>query len=301
MSAQADSVKSILYALGANFAIALAKSVGAFYTGSASMLAEAIHSFADCGNQALLLYGLKSAKQAPSPDFPLGYGKAIYFWSFIVALILFSMGGLFSIYEGVHKLSATDILSAPWVAVAILVFGIIAESFSLYGCLREVNKVRASRTLWRWFRDSRQSELIVILGEDIAALFGLVFALSAILLTVVTGNPVFDALGSIAIGALLIVVAFGIGVEVKDLLIGQSVEESEREAIRGFIAGQREVARVFNVITLQLGKEIMVAVKAEIRETDGRRMIVQINAVEKRLRERFPAVRWIFFEPDVAD
>ena len=162
MSAQADSVKSILYALGANFAIALAKSAGAFYTGSASMLAEAIHSFADCGNQALLLYGLKSAKQPPSPDFPLGYGKAIYFWSFIVALILFSMGGLFSIYEGVHKLSATDALSSPWVAVAILVFGIIAESFSLYGCLREVNKVRAGRTLWRWFRDSRQSELIVI-------------------------------------------------------------------------------------------------------------------------------------------
>ena len=301
MSAQADSVKSILYALGANLAIAVSKLAGALYTGSASMLAEAIHSFADCGNQGLLLYGLKNAKQPPSPDFPLGYGKAIYFWSFIVALILFSMGGLFSIYEGVHKLGSHDEIKSPWVAVAILVFGVIAESFSLYGCLREINKVRGNRSLWRWFRDSRQSELIVILGEDIAALFGLVFALSAILLAVVTGNPMFDALGSIAIGALLIVVAILVGMEVKSLLIGQSVEPAEREAIRDFIASQPEVRRVFSTITLQLGQEIMLAVKAEMREADGRRMIDQINAVEERLHERFPAVRWIFFEPDVVD
>ena len=301
MSAQADSVKSIFYALAANLAIAAAKFAGALYTGSASMLAEAIHSCADCGNQGLLLYGLKNAKQPPSPDFPLGYGKAIYFWSFIVALILFSMGGLFSIYEGVHKLGAHEAISSPWVAVAILVFGIIAESFSLYGCLTEINKVRSGRRLWRWFRESRQSELIVILGEDIAALFGLVFALAAISLAVVSGNPMFDALGSIAIGVLLIVVAILVGAEVKSLLIGQSVEPAEREAIRDFIAGHAEVKSVMNLITLQLGQEVMLAVKAEMHETDGRRMIDQINGIEERLRERFPAVRWIFFEPDVAD
>ena len=301
MSAQADSTKSILYALAANLAIAAAKFAGALYTGSASMLAEAIHSCADCGNQGLLLYGLKNAKQPPSPDFPLGYGKAIYFWSFIVALILFSMGGLFSIYEGMHKLGSHEPINSPWLAVAILVFGIIAESFSLYGCLTEINKVRNGRSLWRWFRESRQSELIVILAEDIAALFGLVFALSAISLAVVTGNPIYDALGSIAIGVLLIVVAILVGAEVKSLLIGQSVEPAEREAIREFIASQPEVRQVLHTVTLQLGQEVMLAVKAEMRETDVRRMKDQINAIEVRLRERFPAVRWIFFEPDVAD
>jgi len=301
MSAQADSVKSILYALGANAAIAVSKLAGALYTGSASMLAEAIHSFADCGNQGLLLYGLKNAKEPPSPEYPLGHGKAIYFWSFIVALILFSMGGLFSIYEGVHKLSEAETLSSPWVAVAILVFGVIAEAFSLYGCLQEINKIRAGRSLWTWFRESRQSELIVILGEDIAALFGLVFALFAILLTVVTGNPLFDAIGSIAIGALLILVAVGIGTEVKSLLIGQSVEASERELIRSFIAEQQGVAKVLNLLTLQLGQEIMIAVKAEMHAIESKLMIEHINNIEKRLKERFPGIRWIFFEPDIAD
>jgi len=301
MSSQADSVKSILYALVANMAIAVAKLAGAIHTGSAAMLAEAIHSFADCGNQGLLLYGLKVAKRPPSPDHPLGYGKAIYFWSFIVALILFSMGGLFSMYEGIHKLSATDPISAPWVAVGILTFGIIAESFSLYGCLREINKVRGGRSLWRWFRDSRQSELIVILGEDIAALFGLVFALVAILVTVVTGDPIFDAIGSIAIGVLLLLVAVGIGIEVKDLLIGQSVETADRDLIHKFISDHQEVAKVMNLITLQLGDGIMVAVKAEMRASETKLLIENINDVEKRLRERFPGIRWIFFEPDVAD
>ena len=301
MSAQADSVKSILYALGANAAIAVSKLAGALYTGSASMLAEAIHSFADCGNQGLLLYGLKNAKEPPSPEYPLGHGKAIYFWSFIVALILFSMGGLFSIYEGVHKLSEIETLSSPWVAVAILIFGVIAEGFSLYGCLQEINKIRAGRSLWKWFRESRQSELIVILGEDIAALFGLVFALCAILLTIVTGNPLFDAIGSIAIGTLLILVAIGIGTEVKSLLIGQSVEASERELIRSFIAEQQGVAKVLNLLTLQLGQEIMIAVKAEMHAIESKLMIEHINNIEKRLKERFPGIRWIFFEPDIAD
>jgi cation diffusion facilitator family transporter len=301
MSAQADSIKSILYALGANLAIAVSKLAGAIYTGSASMLAEAIHSFADCGNQGLLLYGLKKAKMPPSPDHPLGHGKAIYFWSFIVALILFSMGGLFSIYEGVHKLSSTEALSSPWVAVAILIFGVVAESFSLFGCLQEVNKVRAGRSLWQWFKDSRQSELIVILGEDIAALFGLVFALAAILLAIVTGNPIFDALGSIAIGILLIIVALFVGIEVKALLIGQSVEAPERELIHAFIVRQEEVAKVLNLITLQLGQEVMVAVKAQMHASEAKRMIEHINDIERRIHEQFPGIRWIFFEPDIAD
>src|SRR5687767_8790224 len=229
MAGKADSVRTILYALGANLAIAAAKTAAAIFTGSSAMLAEAIHSYADAGNQGLLLWGMKQAKRPPSPDYPLGWGKAVFFWSFIVALVLFSLGGLFSLYEGWHKLHATEGLNYPWVAVGILLFGIAAETVSLRACLHEVNKVRDGRTLWRWFRESRQSELVVILGEDIAALFGLVLALAAILITVMTGDPMWDALGSMSIGVLLIVVAIGIGIEIKALLIGQSAEpETER-------------------------------------------------------------------------
>ncbi|MGH8643408.1 MAG: cation diffusion facilitator family transporter, partial [Gammaproteobacteria bacterium] len=172
MSQQADSVKPILYALGANAAIALAKLYAAVSTGSSAMLAEAIHSVADCANQGLLLLGIKRAKRPASAEHPLGHGKAVYFWSFIVALMLFSMGGLFSVKEGAHKLHAQEPLSAPWLAIGVLVFSIAVEVVSLTGCLREVNKVRGQRSLWRWFRESRQSELIVVLGEDIAALLG---------------------------------------------------------------------------------------------------------------------------------
>ena len=203
-----NATKSIFLALGANFAIAVAKGVAAFITSSGSMLAEAIHSLADCGNQGLLLYGLKHSKKAPSPDHPLGYGRAIYFWSFIVALMLFSMGGLFSIYEGIHKLSATEPLNKPWIAIGVLIFGMIVEGGALAGCIREVNKVRGDRSLWTWFRESRRSELIVILGEDAAALCGLTFALIAVSLAMVTGNPIWDAIGSIGIGVLLVIVAF---------------------------------------------------------------------------------------------
>jgi cation diffusion facilitator family transporter len=207
MSAGADSVKSILFALGANFLIALAKTGGAIFTGSSSMLAEAIHSYADCANQGLLLWGMREGRRRPSLDHPLGHGKAIYFWSFIVALMLFSMGGLFSIYEGVHKLQAPEPVTNAWVAIAILVFGIAAESVSLWGCLREVNKDRGDQGLWRWFRTSRQSELLVVFAEDIAALGGLVLALVFISLAHVTGNPAWDAAGSICIGVLLVLVA----------------------------------------------------------------------------------------------
>jgi len=302
MSHQADSLKSIFFALGANAAIAAAKLFAAIHTGSNSMLAEAIHSFADCGNQGLLILGLKRAKRPPSPDFPLGYGKAIYFWSFIVALILFSMGGLFSIYEGIHKLEAHEGLESPWLAVGILIFSIAMESVSLYGCLREVNKARGNRGLWRWFRDTRQSELIVVLGEDVAALAGLVFALIAVGLTMVTGDPVYDAAGSIVIGALLVLVAVGIGVEISDLLIGQSVEPEVKQAIHEYLDKCEEVAQVFNLITLQLGSDVMVAVKAKMgRVAEMNEMIADINRCEAGLKTAFPQVKWVFFEPDTAD
>jgi cation diffusion facilitator family transporter len=302
MSAQADSLKSIFFALGANFAIAIAKTAGAVFTGSASMLAEAIHSFADCGNQALLIWGLKEAKRSASPDHPLGYGRAIYFWSFIVALMLFSMGGLFSIYEGAHKLHDNEPVKYAWVAVAILSFSIAAESVSLWGALREINKERGAQSLWRWFRTSRQSELLVILGEDLAALGGLVLALGFIGLAMLTGEPMWDAVGSICIGVLLILVAILVGIEVKALLVGQSAEPQVLAAMRTHLEAQPQVAQVCSLITQQLGSEIMVAVKARMRPLGSDVALVEaINTVERSLRAAFPQVRWVFFEPDLAD
>lgn len=300
MAGKGNARRAIVFALGANFLIFVAKLAAAWVTRSGAMMAEAVHSLADCGNQALLLLGIKKAQRPPSPDFPLGYGKEIYFWSFLVAMLLFSVGGVFSVYEGIHKLSHPEALKWPWVAVAVLVFGIAAESVSMAACLREVNRARGDMGLWRWFRTSRQSELIVIFGEDLAALFGLVFALVAVCLTMWTGNPLYDALGTLMIGALLIVIAVFIAVEVKGLLIGQSVDERQREAILAFLRDRPEVVQVFNLITLQLGNDTMVAVKAEIDSDASVPGVAEtINQVEVALRQRFPEVRWIFFEPDV--
>jgi len=300
--AGANSTKAVLYALGANGAIAVSKYVAAAITGSGSMLAEAVHSTADCGNQALLLFGLKRAKRPPSDDYPLGYGKEIYFWSFIVAIMLFSVGGLFSLYEGWHKLNHPEPLSYPLLALGVLLFGIVAESFSTWGCLREVNKVRGSRTVWQWFRTSRHAELVVILGEDIAALLGLTFAFVAVLLAWVTGNPMWDAVGGIAIGVLLIVVAVLVGVEVKQLLVGQGVEAPIREEMMAFLAAQPGVEKVLKLLTLHMGADVMVAVKARMRPQAGADALVEaVNRTEAAFAGRFPQVQWIFFEPDVAD
>jgi cation diffusion facilitator family transporter len=298
---KADSVRTILYALGANLAIALAKTGAAIATGSSSMLAEAIHSYADSGNQGLLLWGMKQAKRPPSPDYPLGWGKAVFFWSFIVALVLFSLGGLFSVYEGWHKLAHPEPLRYAWVAVGILVFGLAAEMVSLRACLHEVNKVRGGRTLWRWFRESRQSELVVILGEDLAALFGLALALAAVLSTMLTGNPAWDALGSMAIGVVLIVVAVLVGIEIKALLIGQSAEPETEARLRGFLQQQAGVEKVFRLLTLQLGTSLMVAVKVKMDAASVHDMIAAMNRAEAALRAEFPEIQWLFFEPDVAD
>lgn len=300
--AQADSLKSIFYALAANFSIAVAKLVAAIVTNSGSMMAESIHSFADCGNQGLLLLGIKRAKRPADSKHPLGYGKSIYFWSFIVAIMLFSMGGLFSIYEGSHKLHDTDGLTSPYIAIGVLVFAIIAEGLSLAGCIREVNKVRGQRSFYRWFRDTRQSELMVIFGEDLAALCGLVFALLAVGLTMITGNPIFDAMGSIVIGILLLVIAVMIGAEVKELIIGQGVEPYRLAAMQDFLNGREEISELFNLITLQLGNDVMVAIKARMAPQPSDIALVEaINGVEADFRQAFPEVVWCFFEPDIHD
>jgi cation diffusion facilitator family transporter len=295
MAGQADSLKSILFALFANSAIAVAKGIAAFITGSGAMLAEAIHSVADAGNQLLLILGLRQTRKLPTDDHPLGFGKSIYFWSFLVAVILFSLGGMFSVYEGVHKLQHPAPLSYPWVAIGVLVFAIAAEGVSLWGCMREVNKVRHGRSIFQWFRHSRSSALIVVFGEDIAALLG-------IAATLVTGNPLWDAIGTVSIGVLLIVIAVFVAVEVKDLLIGQSVEQFARDEMEGFLRARPEIRELFSLLTMQFGPDAMVAIKARMTPTGSEQgLVAAVNAVERDFRKRFPSVSWLFFEPDVAD
>jgi cation diffusion facilitator family transporter len=266
------------------------------------MLAEAIHSVADAGNQLLLILGLRQTRKLPTVDHPLGFGKSIYFWSFLVAVILFSIGGMFSVYEGVHKLLHPVPLSHPWVAIGVLVFAIVAEGISLWGCMREVNKERHGRSIFQWFRTSRTSALIVVFGEDIAALLGLVFALIAIAATLVTGNPFWDAVGTVSIGVLLLVVAVFIAVEVKDLLIGQSVEPRILEEMEAFLRARPEIRELFSLLTMQFGPDAMVAVKARMAPTGSEsQLIAAINTVETDFRSRFPSITWLFFEPDVVD
>ena len=298
----ANPTKAILLALGANFAIFVAKLFAAFVTGSGAMMAEAVHSLADCGNQGLLLLGIRQAKRPPSDEFPLGWGRALYFWSFLVAILLFSVGGMFSVYEGIHKLTNPEPLNKPWLAIGVLVFGIVVEGISMRGCMHEVNKSRGEQNLWTWFRQTRSSELLVIFGEDLAALIGLCLAALAVGATMLTGNLMFDAAGTIAIGILLIVVAVLVAIEVKALLIGQGMEPRRRDELLAFLKGRPEVAEVLNLITLQMGPDVMVAVKARMQPTaDNTLLIAAINTVEVAMKAEFGDVRWSFFEPDNVD
>ncbi len=267
------------------------------------MLAEAIHSYADSGNQILLFAGIRASKRKPNAEHPLGYGKSTFFWSFVVALILFSVGGLFSVYEGIHKLESHEGLQSPYIAIIVLSVSILLESASLYGCVTQIRKVkRKDESIIKWFSHSRQSELVVVLGEDVAALLGLMFALAAVILTIVTGNPVFDAIGSIGIGVLLVVVSMFLAVKIKGLLIGQSAEKETVDALKTFIEAQPQVETLISIITQQLGPEIMLAVKVKMQNTDsGTAQANQINDCEKAIRKAFPDVKWIFFEPDIED
>jgi cation diffusion facilitator family transporter len=302
MSAKPDSIRSILYALFANLSIAIAKGAAAFWTGSSAMLAEAIHSLADSGNQLLLLFGMKQSTRPPDANYPLGYGKSIYFWSFLVAVILFSLGGMFSLYEGIHKLSNPQPLTKPMIAIGVLIFSIIAESVSLWGCMRAVNKERHNRSIPLWFKESRSSELLVVFGEDVAALLGLVLALIAVLAAAITGNSIYDAIGTIVIGVLLIIIAILIAVEVKDLLIGQGVEKHVQKQMEDFLREQPEVDDIYNVLTMQMGPDAMVAVKVKMKPTGTEEELINaINRVERRFREAFPVTTWLFFEPDNKD
>jgi len=296
----ANSTKAIFFALGANAGIAVTKFGAAAYTGSGAMLAEAIHSVADTANQLLLLLGLKQARAPVSAHHPLGQSRVVYFWSMMVALLLFFVGGLFSIYEGWHRLHAPGPLSNAIIALVVLAVAIALESVSLWGALREIRKVQGGRSFWRWFRETRQSELMVVAGEDIAALGGLVLAFLAVLLSMTTGNPVYDALGSIAVGVLLVIVAIAIMHEVKGMIVGESAEPAVRDAIEAHITAQPEVKKILRLITLQWGDHVVVAVQAEMASmasADG--LVAAINRVEDSVQQAFPQARWVFFEPDV--
>jgi len=296
----ADSTKAILFALGANSGIAVTKFGAAAYTGSGAMLAEAIHSVADAVNQLLLLLGMREAKRPETEEHPLGQHRVVYFWAMMVAILLFFVGGLFSIYEGYHRLTATEPLRNAGIALIVLGIAIALEMVSLWGALREIRKVQAGRTFWRWFRETRQSELMVVAGEDIAALGGLLFAFIAVMLAMWTGNPLFDALGSIAVGVLLIIVAITITWEIKGMIVGESAEPALRKAIEQHIRSHPEVKTIMRLITLQWGDRVIVSVQAEMAPVAGAaELIAAINRVEDSIQTKFPQANWVFFEPDV--
>ncbi len=298
-SESGGSVVAIFWALGANAGIAVAKFAAASYTGSGAMLAEAIHSLADCANQLLLLVGLRQARGGVTEIHPLGTGRVVYFYAMMVALLLFLLGGAFSVYEGVGRLRHPEDVHNPMVALAVLGISVVLESLSLRGAMKEIRKTQGARSFWQWFRETRQSELLVVAGEDIAALAGLVLAFVAVLASYATGNPLFDALGSIAVGVLLMIVAVLVMREVKSMIVGESAEPAMRAAIRRHIEERPEVVSVISIITLQWGDSVVVAVQAEMAPQPSATALVDaINVVEDSIQTRWPAVQWVFFEPD---
>jgi cation diffusion facilitator family transporter len=301
-SEHGSSAKAILYAFLANFGIAITKSGAAVYTNSGSMLAEAIHSYADCANQVLLYIGIKQADAPPTPQHPLGYGKVTYFWSFLVALLLFSVGGLFSIYEGWHKLHEPEPLHKAWIALSVLAVSIVLETGSLIGCLKEIAKIRRGRPFMEWLRHTRNAELVVVLGEDIAALAGLVLAFAFVGAAAYTGDTRFDALGSIFIGIVLIIVAAFIVVRIRTLLIGKSAEPALRAQIDELISRDPAIEHLFNTITLQFGPRVLLAAKVKMRPgLTIDEAVHHLNELEREIKKAFPEVGWIFVEPDVTD
>jgi cation diffusion facilitator family transporter len=298
------STKAILAALFANLSIAIAKFIGYAFTSSSSMLAEAIHSVADTSNQALLLLGSRRAAMDATPDHPFGFGRERYFWSFIVALVLFTLGGLFAIYEGWHKLGegSHEVSNVQW-AIGILVLGVILEGYSFRTAAKAARPLKGRSTWWQFIRHSRTPELPVVLLEDLGALTGLVLALLGISIAAVTGDSRWDAYGTIAIGVLLVVIATVLVFEMKSLLIGESALAPMRKTIVEAITGTENVDAVLHMRTQHIGPdELLVAAKVQLTpglETAG--VAAAINRAEQRIREAIPIKCIIYLEPDVFD
>jgi cation diffusion facilitator family transporter len=297
-----SGTKAILAALSANLGIAITKFVAFLISGATSMLAESVHSLADSGNQVLLLVGGKRSRRAADEEHPFGYGRERYVYAFMVAIVLFSVGGVFSIYEGVHKIEHPEPLTAAWLPIAVLVIAIALESMSLRTALRESAPQRQGISLLQFIRRAKAPELPVVVLEDIAALAGLVLALIGVVATAVTGNGVYDGVGTVAIGVLLVIVAFILGIEVKSLLIGESASKATSAEIRAAIETAPGVQRIIHMRTLHLGpEELMVGVKIAVAaDASAQAVATLIDDVEVRIRASVPTARVIYIEPDIA-
>jgi cation diffusion facilitator family transporter len=293
--------RAIIAALVANAGIAVAKFVGYLITGSSSMLAESVHSLADTSNQGLLLLGGNRAKREANSAHPFGYGRDRYFYSFVVALLLFSLGSVFALYEGIHKLEEHEPLTSPLVAVGILVVAIALESYSFRTAIVESRPLKGSGTWWQFIRQSKVPELPVVLLEDFGALIGLVFALLGVGLSVLTGNSVFDALGTIAIGLLLGVIAIILIIEMKSLLIGEGAARPVLDDIVAALAAGDDVERVLHIRTQYIGpEEILVAAKIAMTPRLPVEAVARaIDEAEERVRTAVPDARMIYLEPDL--
>ena len=301
-SVQEGSRKAIVAAFSANLGIALAKLVGFFITGSAGLLAEAGHSLADTGNQALLLWGAKRSSRAADAAHPFGYGPERYFWGFVVAMVLFSMGGLFALYEGISKVRHPHQLESPVVGFGILILAVGLETYSLYTALQAAKLVRLPGTsLWQFIRTAKQPELPVVLLEDIGAEAGLLMALIGLTLAVITGDPRWDAAGSISIGALLVVIAFVLAHEMKDLLIGESASDENQRAIETALSTAPHVNALIHLRTMHLGPDrLLVAAKLEFDASISVPELARaIDGAEAKLRAAVPLATTIYIEPDV--
>ena len=294
-------IRAVIAALLANLGIAIAKFVAFLFTGSSSMLSEAIHSLADSGNQVLLLVGNKRAKKGADEHHNFGYGRRRYVYGFIVAIVLFLVGGLFSLYEGFHKWQHPEPLEDWWIAVVVLLVAIALESFSFRTAIKEANRSRGKRSLGKFVRDARQPELPVILLEDAGALVGLVFALLGVGLAVLTGDGRFDAMGAMAVGTLLVVIAVFLAMEMTAMLVGESALPEQVAAIRAALEGSEGVNRVIHLRTLHVGPdELLVAAKIAVAHGDtGAEIAADIDEAERAVRAAVPTATYIFLEPDL--
>lgn len=301
MSAE-GSTKAIVAALVANIGIAIGKFVAFLLTGATSMLAESIHSVADSSNQALLLLGGKRGRRLADAKNPFGHGRERYFWSFVVALVLFTLGGAFALYQGVQKLIEPHELEDIRVAVGVLVLAIFLESYSFRTAIVESRHVKGNQSWWRFLRTSRSPELPVVLLEDAGALIGLILALAAVVTASLTGNSDFDAYGTIAIGVLLLVIAIFLMIEMKGLLIGETAEPEQEAAIRRAVETSPSVRRVIHMRTQHLRPEdILVGIKVDLEpHLDVSGVAMAINEAETAVRKAVPMVKIVYVEPDVA-
>jgi len=296
----AGSTREVIKSLVVNVLIATSKGVAAAITGSGAMLAETLHSFADCGNQILLLVGIKQSHRPPDARHPLGHGRNMYFYSFIVALLLFTGGGMFSIYEGVHKLEHPEPVGDITIAIVILGLSIALEGWSTLGNIKEMNKRRGDTPFFRYLKDSKDSDLIVVFGENSAAVLGLVFASIAILMAAKTDDGRWDAVGSLAIGCVLVGVAIFLAREIKALLVGEAADPKLAVIVEDIAHQQPQVERVVQLLSVQQGPgEVLVALKLKFKSGIDVDMLVDaINAFERDLRGKFPEAKWCFIEPD---